>query len=205
MSLQRAGAALAAASVVLVAGCSDGQVQRSDNSNQAGYISGDGVVTTIPIGEREPAPDFSGPLLDGGEFNLTEARGDIVVLNIWGSWCPPCRKEAPALQAVYESLADQGVQFVGVNIRDTKTAARAFHDEFGITYPSVFDPDGSHLLAFRETLPPSAVPTTLVIDRQGRMAARVLGAITETTLGDLISDVLAEDDQASSTPEPHVR
>ncbi|HEX5995633.1 MAG TPA: redoxin domain-containing protein [Jiangellales bacterium] len=183
------GAALA------VAGCSDGQVQRSEDAAQIGYIEGSSV-TTIPPGEREPAPEFGGPVLgeDGGEFTLADARGEIVVLNVWGSWCPPCRKEAPALQSVHEELAGDGVRFVGVNTRDYNTTdALRFEEEFGITYPSVVDTDGRRLLAFRDTLPPNAIPTTLVIDRTGNLAARVLGEVTETTLRELIGDVLAED------------
>lgn len=201
MPLRRTGAVLTAAAVLLAAACSGGQVRRSDDGGQSDNIRGEGAVTTFPIGEREPAPEFSGPLLDGGEFDLSDTKGDIVVLNVWGSWCEPCRDEAHALQAVHESLAERGVRFIGVNIRDTKTAARTFQDEFGITYPSIFDPDGSQLLAFRGALPQSAVPTTLVIDRHGRIAARVLGAITETSLRGLINDVLAEDDR-SDTPPP---
>lgn len=180
--------------VLAVAGCSDGQVQRSDDAAQIGYIEGSSV-TTIPPGEREPAPEFGGPLLgrDGAEFNLADARGEIVVLNVWGSWCPPCRKEAPALQAIHEELAEDGVRFVGVNTRDYNTTdALRFEEEFGITYPSVVDTDGRRLLAFRDTLPPNAIPTTLVIDRAGKLAARVLGEVTETTLRELIGDVLAE-------------
>jgi thiol-disulfide isomerase/thioredoxin len=180
--------------VLAVAGCSDGQVQRSDDAAQIGYIEGSSV-TTIPPGDREPAPEFGGPLLgqDGAEFNLADARGEIVVLNVWGSWCPPCRKEAPALQAIHEELAGDGVRFVGVNTRDYNTTdALRFEEEFGITYPSVVDTDGRRLLAFRDTLPPNAIPTTLVIDQAGNLAARVLGEVTETTLRELIGDVLAE-------------
>ncbi|MFW6203569.1 MAG: TlpA family protein disulfide reductase [Actinomycetota bacterium] len=187
-------AAVGAAAVVAFTGCSDDPVQRADDAAQTGYIEGSGAVTLIEPGEREPAPEFGGPLLGGeGEFHLADAAGEIVVLNVWGSWCPPCRKEAPALQAVHEDLADEGVRFVGVNTRDNEVAALAFEEEFGITYPSVADPDGRRMLAFRDTLPPNAIPTTLVIDRDGEMAARVLGEITESSLRGLLTDLLAED------------
>jgi thiol-disulfide isomerase/thioredoxin len=190
----RRGAVLVAVVVVAVAGCSDGQVQRSEDGGQTRYIEGDGAVTVVAQAERDDAPEFAGPLLGGGEFDLADAVGDVVVLNMWGSWCPPCRSEARALQAVSESLADQGVRFVGVNVRDNETDAKAFEREFGVTYPSVFDDDGSLLLAFRDTMPPSAIPTTLVIDREGRMAASIFGEITETSLRDLVTDVAAEGD-----------
>jgi thiol-disulfide isomerase/thioredoxin len=181
-------------SLVVVAGCSDGQVQRSESAAQTRYVEGRGVVTILPPDERQPAPEFSGPLLDGtGEFDLAQLRGDVVVLNVWASWCPPCRSEAPALQAVSTELVDQDVRFVGVNIRDNQTDARAFEQEFGLTYPSVVDTTGALLLAFRDTLPPSAIPSTLVIDREGRLAARVLDEVTETSLRDLVADIAAED------------
>lgn len=187
-------AVLGAAAVITTVGCSDDPVQRSDDAAQIGYIEGSGAVTVIDPAEREPAPEFGGPLLGGGgEFHLADARGEIVVLNVWGSWCPPCRKEAPALQAVHEDLGDDGVRFVGVNTRDDEVAAVAFEEEFGITYPSVVDTDGRRMLAFRDTLPPNAIPTTLVIDRDGEMAARVLGEITEDSLRDLLTDLLGED------------
>jgi thiol-disulfide isomerase/thioredoxin len=192
-------AAAAVATVVLVAGCSDGQVQRSDEAAQVGYIQGAGVVTMLPADEREPAPEFGGPLLgDDGEFWLADAAGEIVVLNVYGSWCPPCRKEAPALQAVYEDLKDDGVRFVGVNTRDNTTDALAYEDQFGITYPSVVDTDGRRMLAFRDSLPPNAIPTTLVIDRDGQVAARVLGEISESSLRELLTDILAEDTEPAS-------
>ncbi len=187
-------AAVVAAGVLALTACSDGQVQRSDSAGQTRYVEGSGVVTIVPPAERQPAPQFSGPLLSGtGEFDLAQAKGDVVVLNVWASWCPPCRKEAPALQAVSTDLAAQGVQFVGVNVRDNGTDARAFEQEFGLTYPSVVDTDSALLLAFRDTLPPSAIPSTLVIDRAGRLAARVLDEVTETSLRDLVADIAAED------------
>lgn len=171
--------------------CSDGQVQRADDDAEQGYISGTGRVTIVPAGDREPAPEFNAPLLnDDGEYRLAESKGNVVVLNVWGSWCPPCRKEARGLQAVYEEFQDQGVEFIGVNVRDTKTGARNYEDEFGVTYPSVFDPKSKALLAFRDTLPPAAIPSTLVIDTEGRMAAQVLGGISEESLRDMVSDVL---------------
>ncbi|HEU4492456.1 MAG TPA: TlpA disulfide reductase family protein [Jiangellales bacterium] len=192
----RRPARLAAAAVALalsLAACSDGQVQRSDTSgDQTGFVAGTGVVTTLPAADREPAVDFAGPMLGGGDFDLADHRGDVVVLNVWGSWCAPCRKEAPALQAVHEATRDQGVQVVGVNTRDTESGARAFVEQFGLTFPSVVDASGARLLAFRDTLPPAAIPSTLVLDREGRVAARVLGEITETSLRDLVADVAGE-------------
>ncbi len=178
--------------LALTAACASGEVQRKDSGDQAGYVSGTGVVTTIAPDERADAPEFEGPTLDGDTFNLDDAAGDVVVLNVWGSWCPPCRKEAPAMQAVATGLADQGVQFVGVNTRDTESGANAFVEEFGLSFPSVVDTDGVRLLAFRDTLPPAAIPSTLVVDRQGRVAARVIGPITETSLRDLVAEVAAE-------------
>ncbi|HJU96367.1 MAG TPA: TlpA disulfide reductase family protein [Jiangellaceae bacterium] len=184
-----------AAAVMVVGGCSDGQVGRTDGG-QTRYVQGSGAVTLVPADTRDPAPDFGGPLLGGGDFDLAAARGDVVVLNVWGSWCPPCREEAPDLQAVNESFDGQGVQFVGVNVRDNDVDAQAFEREFGLTYPSVIDENGSRLLAFRDTLPPTSIPSTLVVDRQGRMAASVLGQITEASLRDLVSSIAAE--QASA-------
>jgi thiol-disulfide isomerase/thioredoxin len=186
--------AAAAAVVVATAGCSAAQVGRDDErAAELGYIEGPGAVTFISPDDREPAPEFSGPLLgEDGEFWLADAVGEVVVLNVWGSWCPPCRKEAPVLQSVYEDVRDEGVQFVGINIRDNTTDALRYEEEFGITFPSVVDTDGRRMLAFRASLPPNAIPTTLIIDRDGRMAARVLGEITELTLRELLDDVLAE-------------
>ncbi len=175
----------------VLTGCGgDGRVEPADS---AGFVEGSGVVTVVPPEQRQSAPPFAGPLLDGGTFDLADARGEVVVLNVWGSWCAPCRAEAPDLVAVAEGTASDGVRVVGVNTRDTPTAAQAFEDEFSVPYPSVVDADGRLLLAFRETLPPAAIPSTLVIDRQGRMAARVVGPITERSLTDLVEQVAAEE------------
>jgi thiol-disulfide isomerase/thioredoxin len=187
----RACLAVAAAVVLSLTGCGDDQVQRTNTSNQSRYIAGSGITTLSPE-DRTPAPAFSGPTLDGGTFDLAAHKGNVVVLNVWGSWCPPCRKEAPALQAVSEALAPDGVQFVGINTRDTPHGAQAYVAEFGITYPSVVDTDGQRLLAFRKTLPPTAIPSTLVIDRDGRLAARILGPITEISLRDIVAQVANE-------------
>lgn len=184
-----------------LAGCSDGQVGRDDAAGgEAGYITGDGTLTLVDLADREAAPEFNAPLLDGsGEFSLTEAEGEIVVLNVWASWCPPCRKEAPDLQEVSEELAADGVRFVGVNTKDTsERAALQFEDEFGVTYPSVYDPDGIALLAFRDTMPPQSIPSTIVIDREGRLAALALGAISGPTLRDIVADIAAEETTADT-------
>jgi thiol-disulfide isomerase/thioredoxin len=175
--------------VLVLAGCGDGRVEQAA---EAGFVQGGGVVTVVDPADRQPAPAFSGPTLDGATFDLADQRGDVVVLNVWGSWCAPCRAEAPDLVAVAESTADDGVVFVGVNTRDTETAARAFEDEFDVPYPSVVDADGRRLLAFRDTLPPAAIPSTLIIDRNGDMAARVVGPISETSLQDLVAQVAEE-------------
>ena len=183
--------------LVAVGGCSDGQVQRDDDAAQIGYIEGDGTVTILPAAERDAAPEFGGPLLGGGQFELADAVGDVVVLNVWGSWCPPCRKEARDLQALSDALGDQGVRFVGINVRDNETDARRFEQEFGVTYPSVVDENGSRLLAFRDTLPPTSIPSTLVVDREGMVAASVIGPITEASLRDLVADIAAEGDASA--------
>lgn len=187
----RAAPVLAALAAGLLLGACSGD-GRVEPGTDAGFVQGGGVVTVIDPGEREPAPEFEGPTLDGGRFDLAEQTGDVVVLNVWGSWCAPCRAEAPSFATVAEETADDAVVFVGVNTRDTETAALAFEDEFGVPYPSVVDTDGRRLLAFRDTLPPAAIPSTLVVDRNGDMAARVIGPISETSLRNLVTDIAEE-------------
>ena len=146
-------------------------------------------MNVVEAVDRDSPVELSGEDLEGEPLDLADLRGKPTVVNVWGSWCQPCRAEAPALQAVAEQTADRAV-FVGLNTRDLDPAApRAFVRAFGITFPSLFDPDGSLLLAFAGDLPPSAIPSTLIIDPQGRVAARVVGTTTETTLLGLVDDV----------------
>jgi cytochrome c biogenesis protein CcmG/thiol:disulfide interchange protein DsbE len=136
-----------------------------------------------------PAPDFEMPALSGGgSISLDDFRGTVVVLNFWASWCGPCRLEAPALQATWEAYRDRGVRFLGVDYRDDRAAARAFIDEFGITYPSVFDPAGK--LAFDYGL--LGVPTTFIIDGQGQIRFRFTGYLNGQVLRRALDDVLEE-------------
>jgi thiol-disulfide isomerase/thioredoxin len=174
----------------LLVGCAGGGSGEGAGDANARFVSGSGTVTTIPRGERKPAPALVGETLTGRRISLADFEGKVVVLNVWGSWCAPCRKEAPDLVAAAKALKPSGVEFLGVNTRDNDPGpARAFVRTFKIPYPSVYDPNGEQLLGFRETLPPSAIPSTLVIDRQGLVAARVLGTLSQRTLEQLATDV----------------
>ncbi len=127
-----------------------------------------------------------------GHFDTTDFAGSVLVINVWGSWCPPCREEAPALRRVWEETRDRGVQFIGINIRDNDASAIAFEREFGITYPSITTADsGLPLLALGSFLPQGAVPSTVIVAPDGRVATRVVGKTTYITLRDLVRNVLA--------------
>jgi len=167
---------------VLVA-CSNGG---AISSNEQSFIAGNGVATFIPQAYRKPAPAVSGPTLDGKNF--TAESGKVLVLNVWASWCSPCRAEAPALEEL--STSHPEVQFLGVLTRDSLVAARAFVNRFGITYPSLTD--DAILLKFHGQLTPNAIPTTLIIDSKGKIAARISGEITYSALEDLIKRVKSE-------------
>lgn len=164
----------------------------SSTASQAGsdtaFVAGDGSIVLIAPAERRPAPDLVGSTLEGEEFSLADHRGEIVVLNVWASWCAPCRAEAPVLEAVWQRVREDDVLFVGLDTRDTVEAAQAFIDSYGITYPNVVDEDGRLQLLFSDTLPPQAIPSTLVVDREGRVAGRIIGRVTEATLTALIEE-----------------
>jgi thiol-disulfide isomerase/thioredoxin len=154
--------------------------------------SSDGTITIVPAGQRRDPIDLAGTTLDGARLDLTTLRGSVVVLNVWGSWCPPCRKEAPDLQRAYEQLEPAGVAFVGINFADPDPApARLYVKRFGLTYPSLVDDGGTSLLALRGAVSASTIPSTLVLDAQGRIAARVTTAVTTATLVDLVDGVRA--------------
>jgi thiol-disulfide isomerase/thioredoxin len=179
------GLAMALSALTACAG-GGGSAPRDANS---GYVAGDGTVTLLAAADREPAPRLSGALLGGGSLDAAAYDGKVVVVNVWGSWCAPCRVEAGALERTYQATRTQGVAFVGINARDSEAAAEAFVRRFRLTYPSIVDRDGTLQLAFRDSLPLSAFPSTVVIDRQGRAAARVLGPVSGTTLRDLVAEV----------------
>ncbi len=175
-----------------LAGCSTNSAGRdSQTGSENGYVGGDQQLTRVAVQDREPAPVISGPSLTGsGTVSSAADRGKVIVVNVWGSWCPPCRKEGPDLQAASKATADTA-RFIGIDSRDPgKAAPRAFLRAFDITYPSIYDPDGSEVVKF-SALPPSAIPSTLVIDKQGRIAVRILGTITKDTLIDIVHDVAA--------------
>ena len=179
-----------AAALVALAGCTGGS---ADAVADQGFVSGDGSVTQVAAADRKGPVSFSGTTLDGQPYDVRDDRGRVVVVNVWGSWCAPCIAEAPALQAVHELTQDEDVSFVGVNTKDGEASARAHEKRFGVTYPSIDDDGGRVLLDLRGSLPPSAIPSTLVLDREGRVAARILGKADRTVLNGVVDDVLAED------------
>lgn len=176
-----------------VGGCTADANEPTQSGGQQGYAEVASRVTIIPPDERgAPVQEVVGEDLDGtGTLSSTAYAGKVVVINVWGSWCPPCRKEAPDLQAASVETAAVA-QFLGITTRDRQPAtARRFVEEFGITYPSIYDPSGQALLTFSGTLPPSAIPSTLVLDREGRLAVRVLAPISKITLVQMVNDVAA--------------
>jgi len=183
--------ALLLALIAGLSGCSTG-AQAGPGSNDTNYVSGSAGTTQFKAGHRPAAPKVSGATLTGQRLNLTSFRGKVVVLNFWASWCAPCRSEAPVLAQLSRAYQAKGVQFIGINIKDPgRPNGEAYQRSFGIRYPSLYDPAGQILLAFRQTVPPSAIPSTLVIDRTGRIAARTIGAIHYTGLKDLIGRLTA--------------
>jgi thiol-disulfide isomerase/thioredoxin len=156
------------------------------------FQAGDGTITVLDPDQRRMPGALRGATIDGAQVDLADYRGKVVVLNVWGSWCAPCQKEAPALQAASEALAPKGVKFLGINTRENgnRAAAAAFERAYAITYPSLFD-SADYLLALRGAVAANAIPSTVVVDAQGRIAARISGPTTKTTLVDLVEDVLA--------------
>ena len=183
-------AAALAAMLMLAACASTGADEQTRSAGQVGYPDVARNLTRVPPDQRTELPTISGPALGSNQTISTQNfRGKVVVINVWGSWCPPCRKEAPDLQGASVQTKDIA-QFVGITSKDYDPApADAFVRSFEITYPSIYDPTGKVLLAFAGELPPSAIPSTMIIDRQGRLAVRVLSEVSKITLVDMINDV----------------
>jgi thiol-disulfide isomerase/thioredoxin len=185
--MRRRSVLAALAAVALVAsGCSN-----VAGTGDKGYIDGKGVITLLPDGDRKAPGDVSGETLEGDQVSLSSYAGKVVVINVWGSWCPPCRAEADELAAAARELGPKGVVFLGI---DTREASRdnglSFQRRYDVPYPSIYDPGGRTMLAFHGTLTPNAIPSTVVIDAKGRVAASILGEVTSrTTLADLVEEV----------------
>ncbi len=185
---RRGAAVLLALALVVLAACSG----RGTEGSTGGYVSASRFVTSVPVEDRTDAPVLEGEDLEGKSISSADFAGKTLVVNVWGSWGPPCRKEAPVLEEVAQQYADRGVQFLGLNVRDQTAAARAFEERIGTTYPSIVDSDGRQQLGFADSLPSQAIPTTWVIDAKGRVAARVIDPeLRASTLSGVLDDVLA--------------
>ncbi|NGO67993.1 TlpA family protein disulfide reductase [Streptomyces boncukensis] len=170
------------AGALLLVGC--GGSQTGSSSGDTKFVQGTGQITKVDGADRKAAPELSGESVDGEHLKLSDYRGKIVVLNVWGSWCSPCRAEAPNLAKVARETKDKGVQFLGINTRDLdKANARAFERNYKVPYPSFYDPSGKLILKFpKNTLSPQAIPSTVILDRDGRIAVRALKELGEKEL-----------------------
>jgi thiol-disulfide isomerase/thioredoxin len=189
--LRRVLVLVAALAVTAVATSACTEANGTDGKN---YVAGDGVVIEIPAKDRGKPVEVSGETLDGGQLDLADRRGSVVVVNVWWSGCPPCRVEAPILVDAADELSGDAT-IVGIDIRDaSQDNALAFERRFSVPYPSIFDPGSQQLLGFPAPFNPRDMPSTVVLDRQGRVAALVRGQLpSKLTLLDLVEKVAGED------------
>jgi peroxiredoxin len=199
-SRRRAGAvALAVGAALALAGCSGGG-GTSDDADVAdqGYVSGDGSFTQWAAADRQGPVEVAGTDYAGAAVDVADWRGDVVVLNTWYAACPPCREEAPDLVDIAHEYADAGVHLLGINGVDDAGAAAPFQTSFEVPYPSIDDRDKHAIAALQGIVPIQATPTTVVLDRDGKVAARIVGLAEGSTLRALIDEVLAEDGGAAA-------
>lgn len=173
---------LATVAAVALAGCSSGGGEEKS-------CTSDGLTVTCAPDQRSKTPKMSGDLLTGGRYDVSEARGQVVVVNFWGSWCAPCRAEADDLEATYQATKASGVTFLGVNVQDSRDKAIAF-EQGRATYPSIFDPSSRQALNF--DIPPNTTPATVVLDRDGRIAVVIRRAVTQDELKPIVERIAAE-------------
>jgi thiol-disulfide isomerase/thioredoxin len=195
--MRNAGVALLITAVLTLGACSSGAdtlAQQYREGTGQNYISGDGALTILAPDSRTQPVVFGGAMDTGARFSSDDYAGQIMVVNFWYAGCPPCRLEARDLEELHQQFLAEDVVFIGVNIMDQAPTALAFADEFGVTYPSILDVnDGAVRLAFSGQVAPNAVPTTLVLDANARVAARISGLLTDPkVLAGIIEDVLAE-------------
>lgn len=177
---------LAGACIAVLTGCS---ASTGSNTSDSGYISGDGTTLLLSPEERGEAVSLAGETLESAQLDIANWQGKLVVVNLWASWCGPCRSEAVELENSYLEFKSQGVEFLGLNTRDGLAAAKAFNDRFKTSYPSIRDKDGQLTLVFGN-LGPAATPSTIILDSKGAVAARILGPTTESELRVVITAVL---------------
>lgn len=194
-ALKRGALLLAAGLVTVTAACSsdpNSVEEQARAGDRKGYVAGDGSIEQLAVSERGEPVTLTGTTLDGKPWTLTDRAGKVVVVNVWGSWCPPCIEETPALQKAWEQVQAKklDVQFVGLDIQEGPESGLAFQKSKGVTYPSLAYEGGVPLLALQGKV--QATPTTLVLDGDGRIAARVSGPVSTTTLLGLVDDVLSE-------------
>lgn len=188
----RRRALLAGATAVLLAALAACAPTTTDDVADQGYQSGDGSASTWPVGDRKGPVAVAGTDYEGQEQDVTQWVGDVVVLNTWYAACPPCRAEAPDLAAFATDYADRGVRVLGINSTDAAGAAVPFQTTFAIPYPSIEDTDGSAVAALQGVVPVNAVPTTVVLDQEGKVAARILGLVDPSTLRSVVDELLDE-------------
>lgn len=187
MLRSRLALVLLCTAAVGLSGCSRGGAPEGSER----YVSGEGVVTYVSAGHRERGPDLAGETVAGDQLDVADLlRDGVVVVNVWGAWCGPCKVEQPVLERVSRALRPKGVRFVGIDIRDERVAAQRHIARYDVTYPSLFDPSARLLTKF-ETVPKSP-PATYVIDRSGRVAAYAFGVLDEAGLTALVERVVAE-------------
>jgi thiol-disulfide isomerase/thioredoxin len=189
----RAALLLALGCLLALTGCTSLQ-----GAGDKGFVTGDGRVTRLAVADRESPVELRGEDLDGRPLALSDFRGNPVVVVVWGSWCTPCRAEAPDVVAAAEELEGEA-ETVGLNIRDPSPAqAQAFVRTFEVPYRSLYSPDGKAMLPFQGVLTPNSIPSFVVLDADGRVAASIIGALPSTdTLVELTRDVAGRTDGAA--------
>ncbi|MDJ1372308.1 TlpA family protein disulfide reductase [Gulosibacter molinativorax] len=186
--------ALAVVATLALAGCAnDSFAEQYAADAEQGYVAGDGSWEVFTPGERAQPVAYEGESESGDTVTSADYAGEVVVMNFWYAACPPCRVEAKDLEQVNQDFADQGVNFLGVNVYDQAPTAESFNKEFGITYPSILDVESASVrLAFSDNVPPQAIPSTLVIDQNGSVAAVIRGVADPSVLTEMINTVLEE-------------